>query len=110
MQNRRQDRPTAALGRRIRELRHELNITQEDLAHLSGVNVSNLGKIERGLSNPRLDSLQRVAYSLGTSVSDLTRYLTDDDLQDHQRQYTARDFVEEREARRYRNRTPGEPH
>jgi transcriptional regulator with XRE-family HTH domain len=40
------------LGERIRERRIALACSQEEIAHLAGMNVSNYGKIERGLGNP----------------------------------------------------------
>jgi transcriptional regulator with XRE-family HTH domain len=40
------------LGERLRDQRLKLGLSQEDIAHLAGLNVSNFGKIERGAEQP----------------------------------------------------------
>ena len=57
------------LGRRIRTLRKELGLTQEDLAFEVGVNRSYMGFIERGERNPSLAMLNKIAKALGVSLS-----------------------------------------
>ena len=58
-------------GRAIRELREESAITQEDLAHRSGLDRSYMGGIERGERNPSLKNIFRVADGLGVSAGAL---------------------------------------
>lgn len=53
----------------IREARKSLNITQEDLAKLSGTQKSNISRMESGRYNPSLDLMVKVAGSLGRKVS-----------------------------------------
>jgi transcriptional regulator with XRE-family HTH domain len=57
------------LGRRIRTLRKELGLTQEDLAFEVGVNRSYMGFIERGERNPSLAMLKKIAKALEVSLS-----------------------------------------
>jgi transcriptional regulator with XRE-family HTH domain len=57
-----------ALGQAVRKLRKDRNMTQEDLAHASGVNISYIGMIERGQSNPAWLTLIRLATELGVTV------------------------------------------
>ena len=57
------------LGRRIKTLRKELGLTQEDLAFEVGVNRSYLGFIERGERNPSLAMLKKIAKALKVSLS-----------------------------------------
>ncbi|WP_353401491.1 helix-turn-helix domain-containing protein [Duganella hordei] len=57
-----------ALGQAVRKLRKDRNMTQEDLAHASGVNISYIGMIERGQSNPAWLTLVRLATELGVTV------------------------------------------
>ena len=57
------------LGRRIKTLRKELGLTQEDLAFEVGVNRSYMGFIERGEKNPSLAMLKKIAKALGVSLS-----------------------------------------
>ena len=59
------------LGQRIKELRKELNMTQEDLAFKVGVDRSYMGFIERGEKNPTLSRLDKIAKTLKVSLSDL---------------------------------------
>ena len=60
------------LGKRIKELRREKDITQIDLAAKVGIDRSYLGFIERGERNVSFDVLTDIAKALGVGVSDLT--------------------------------------
>lgn len=62
------------LGERILRIRHELGLSQEELAFRCGMQPSHIGFIERGQRNPTLDTLERVALGLGVSVSDLLNF------------------------------------
>lgn len=63
------------LGQRIKELRKELNMTQEDLAFKVDVDRSYMGFIERGEKNPTLSRLVEIAKTLKVSLSELFRSL-----------------------------------
>ncbi|GAA1985464.1 helix-turn-helix transcriptional regulator [Amycolatopsis minnesotensis] len=52
------------LGQRIKARRAELGISQENLDARSGVHWSYLGQVERGLRNPSLRNLLRIASGL----------------------------------------------
>ena len=65
--------PALAVGTRIRALRAQHGLSQARLAEVALLHPSNLGRLERGLSNPNLDTLVRIATALGTTVSELTR-------------------------------------
>jgi transcriptional regulator with XRE-family HTH domain len=56
-------------GKRIRELRLRKKISQEELAHLSGVNRSHMGKIERGEVNLGVATLYIITKALGVPLS-----------------------------------------
>jgi len=60
-----------ALGRAIREIRLERDLTQEALAHEAGITVGHLSKIERGQSNPTWETVVGIAAGLGLSMADL---------------------------------------
>lgn len=68
---RRSDQPQPALGKAIRQLRTEREITQEALAHTAGITVGHLSTIERGHSNPTWGTVTRLADALGSSMADL---------------------------------------
>lgn len=68
---RRSDQPQPALGKAIRQLRQERDMTQEALAHAAGVTVSHLSTIERGHSNPTWGTVKRAASALDVPLSKL---------------------------------------
>lgn len=57
-----------ALGKRIREERLKLNLTQEQLAEKINVSTTYIGFIERGDRSPTLSTLTHLANVLGVSV------------------------------------------
>lgn len=58
-------------GQRIKQLRRENGITQEDLAFTVGVDRSYMGFIERGERNPTLTIIEKIAKALKISLSEL---------------------------------------
>lgn len=56
------------LGKRIREERIKLNLTQEQLAEKVDISTSYVGQIERGERNISLDTLINVANILGVTI------------------------------------------
>jgi transcriptional regulator with XRE-family HTH domain len=65
--------PQPALGRAIRELRHERGASLEVLAPRAGLAVNTLSLIERGQANPTWETVKRIAASLGVSVAELAK-------------------------------------
>lgn len=59
------------LGKRIRELREALGISQEDFAHANNFGRSYYARLEAGKVNICLRNLERLADGLGVSVRDL---------------------------------------
>ena len=57
-----------AMGYRVRQLRTRLELTQENLAEAVGVSLSFIGHIERGEKKASLETVSRLAASLGTSI------------------------------------------
>ncbi|MCM1245173.1 MAG: helix-turn-helix domain-containing protein [Roseburia sp.] len=53
------------VGLRIRNYREAKHISQEQLAHRTGFSTGTIGKIERGISNPKTSTLMRIARELG---------------------------------------------
>ena len=56
------------LGKRIREERLRLNLTQEHLSEEIGISTAYLGQIERGERNITLDKLITLTNRLGATV------------------------------------------
>ena len=62
---------TEKFGQRIRRLRKERGLSQEDLAELSGLDRTYISGIERGVRNVALRNIEALAQALGVSISDL---------------------------------------
>jgi transcriptional regulator with XRE-family HTH domain len=71
----RPNRTLHALANRIKELRMEEHISQEELAHRSGLSRTGMGFLETGKRWPRLDTLISVAAGLNVTVDELLKGL-----------------------------------
>jgi transcriptional regulator with XRE-family HTH domain len=67
------DRTLRALSKRIKELRLARSISQEELAHRSGLSRTGMGLLETGKRWPRLDTLVSVAEGLNITVDELLK-------------------------------------
>lgn len=63
------------LGRRIADRRKKLGLGQERLALDAGLHRTYLTTVERGMRNPSLETLCRIANALGCDLADLVRGL-----------------------------------
>jgi len=59
------------LGRRIRSLRADLDLSQEQLAEKAGISAKYLGEVERGVGNISIDRLSGLAAVLGIPLTDM---------------------------------------
>jgi transcriptional regulator with XRE-family HTH domain len=57
------------LGKQIVNKRKQLNISQADLADMSGVSLRTLSAIENGDANPSIDVLSKVLEPLGLVIT-----------------------------------------
>ena len=87
-------------GTRVRSARIELGLSQENVADLAQIHVTNFGKIERGLCNPSLLTLVRIASVLGTDIASLAAGIAGDHLPEEYRIIGADEFIREREGHR----------
>lgn len=62
---------TAEFGRRVRERRHALGLSQEALADRSDLHWTYFGQIERGQVNISLHNILKVARALEVDPGDL---------------------------------------
>lgn len=62
------------IGVRIRELRQARNMTVKDLAAAADVSTGLISQVERGLTDPSLETLRRMARALGLPLFDLFRH------------------------------------
>ena len=61
-------------GKKLRTLRDEAKLTQEKLGELTGLDRTYISDIERGVRNPSLKSLQKLAKAFNVSISELTTF------------------------------------
>lgn len=62
---------SAAFGNRIRELRAEHGVSQDDLARETDVHPTAIGRMERGAREPRLTTILRIARGLDVKPGEL---------------------------------------
>lgn len=67
-----------SLADRIKQARKDKSLSQQALADLSNVHISNIGRYERGDANPSAEVLNRIAQALDVSPD----YLINGTLQD----------------------------
>lgn len=63
----------AAFGRTVRTVRTARGLSQEQLAHDSGLHRTFISQIERGIKSPSLASMQAIATALTTPLDVLMR-------------------------------------
>ncbi len=63
-----------AIGERIRSFRLELQISQEELANEAEIPLSQIGRIERGETNPTISTLFVIAEALKIDLSILLNF------------------------------------
>ncbi|TDD62055.1 XRE family transcriptional regulator [Kribbella antibiotica] len=62
---------TAEFGRRVRERRNELGLSQEALADVVGLHWTFIGQVERGQRNLALHNIVKVAAGLSVDAGNL---------------------------------------
>tara|TARA_R110001592_G_scaffold88299_8_gene260058 strand:- start:3117 stop:3407 length:291 start_codon:yes stop_codon:yes gene_type:complete len=65
------------LGQRLKEIRKQKNMSQEDLADTSGLALSQIGRIERGVINATLSSVFALCRALDIEVAELMNFKLD---------------------------------
>lgn len=62
------------LGKKLREYRNEAELSQEKLGFMTGLDRTYISGIERGVRNPSLRNIEKLAKALKVKVSDLTNF------------------------------------
>ena len=60
-----------ALGKRIKQCRHEAEKSQETLAFEAHIDRTYISTIERGIANPTIEALANICYSLNITLAEL---------------------------------------
>ena len=56
------------IGKAVAAARAKKNLSQKELSELSGIDQSDLSKIERGVANPSVGTLTRIAEAMGAEL------------------------------------------
>jgi transcriptional regulator with XRE-family HTH domain len=75
------------IGKKIRELRLQNDLTLEDLASRSELNKGFLSQLERNLTSPSISTLEDILEALGTNLSEFFR-----EEEEEQIVFTQKDF------------------
>lgn len=61
-------------GSRLKELRRERDITQEQLSDKTGLTIESISNIERGIFAPKFDNLEKISKALKVHVKELFEF------------------------------------
>jgi len=78
-------------GQNLRRVRNEKGITQEKLVQLSGLALSQIGRIERGEINTSLDQIKTISDSLGITTSKLFEFEANEEKNTSKEYYTSKE-------------------
>jgi transcriptional regulator with XRE-family HTH domain len=59
------------VGKKIKELRKQAGMTQEQLANQAHIDPQHMSRLERGMYFPSLETLELIAQNLGVLLKDL---------------------------------------
>ncbi len=63
--------PTAQFAQNLRRLREDAGFTQESLSRATKIHAAEISRLERGVRDPQLRTLVRLARGLSVSVTEL---------------------------------------
>ncbi len=58
-------------GERLRQLRRERGLTQEEMALRADITTSYYGQLERNIANPTISMLNKICEVMGVSITDI---------------------------------------
>ncbi len=92
-------RAAELFGQRVRNARVALGMSQEEIATLADMHVTNFGRIERGEANAALHTIVRLATALDTDPAELLAGLYGPGmLPDREHVFSVSDFIAARKA------------
>jgi transcriptional regulator with XRE-family HTH domain len=62
------------LGKKVKQLRTDAKLSQEQLGEVTGLDRTYISGIERGVRNPSFINLEKLAKAFGVSISELTSF------------------------------------
>ncbi|MGH2480538.1 MAG: helix-turn-helix domain-containing protein [Ktedonobacteraceae bacterium] len=61
-------------GRRLRYLRRDRDLTQEQLAELVDLSINSISELERGITSPYFETLVKLAKAFDVDVGELFKF------------------------------------
>lgn len=61
-------------GKRVRELRKNVGLTQEQMAEIIGIEPPNISKMENGMHFPQPEKIEKIAKALNVNIFDLFEF------------------------------------
>jgi transcriptional regulator with XRE-family HTH domain len=80
------------IGNRVRVLRKEQGLSQEELGFKADLHHTYIGAVERGERNISLDSLQKIAHGLGVDVGKILNAVVSNEDVGQMRAYVAKEL------------------
>ncbi|ERJ10955.1 helix-turn-helix domain-containing protein [Haloplasma contractile] len=68
------DNINVLFGRKVRLLRNKINISQEELAHRSGLHRTYIGQVERAEKNISIKNIEKIARTLEVHIAELFNF------------------------------------
>ena len=65
--------PTSKLGKNIKRIREQKNMTQGDICRAVGLDRAQMSNIEAGKGNPTLATIEKIAQALGVTSDELLK-------------------------------------
>ena len=72
-----------SIGQRIRNYRDQKDLSQENLAELSGMHATYIGQVERGEKNVTVKNIEKIASALDVPLSQLFEKLDGENKSDN---------------------------
>jgi transcriptional regulator with XRE-family HTH domain len=88
----------ARFGSVVRSQRQSAGLSQEELAHRSGLHRTYVTDVERGARNPSLNSIRKLSDALGVSLSALFSLVEGVERKDRAPEISAGGMAESRRA------------
>lgn len=80
------------IGNRVRILRKEKGLSQEQLGFKAQLHHTYVGAVERGEKNISIDSLERLSEGLGVGLGEILNHLTGPESEDTMRAFIAQEI------------------
>jgi transcriptional regulator with XRE-family HTH domain len=62
---------SGVISKRLKEYRKEHDLPQEQFAEKAGISLPLLSELERGIANPTLQTLEKIAHAMALSVAEM---------------------------------------